>query len=237
MNIIVTGTSRGIGYEVVKRFAGENNHHILAISRNKEKLNKLSTECNKLEGGSKVEVLTFDLEKINTEKDELLDVVEKNFDSIDLLINNAGYLVNKPFDEVTYNEAEKIVNINYLSAAFLVKALLPKLTESTHAHVVNISSMGGYQGSVKFPGLAHYSASKAALTVLTECLATELSERNIAVNCLALGAVQTEMLNEAFPGYRAPLQPHEIAGYICHFAETAHHFMNGKIIPVALSNP
>ncbi len=237
MNIIVTGASRGIGYETVKQFANEEGNHILAISRNETKLRELSEECKKINRGSEVEILAFDLEKIDTIQEVLLTKVEKTFNAVDILINNAGFLVNKPFAEVTFQEAEKMVKVNYLSAAFLVRALLPLLEESMHAHIVNISSMGGFQGSVKFPGLAHYSASKAALAVLTECLATEFIEMNISVNCLTIGAVQTEMLEEAFPGYRAPLTPSEIAKYICHFAATAHHYMNGKIVPVALSNP
>lgn len=237
MNIIVTGASRGIGYETVKQFASEEGNHILAISRNESKLRELSEECKKINQGSEVDILTFDLEKINTSQEEILSIVGKTFDTLNILINNAGYLVNKPFAEITFQEAEKMMNVNYLSAAFLIRTLLPLMEESMHAHIVNISSMGGFQGSTKFPGLAHYSASKAALAVLTECLAAEFNDMNISVNCLTIGAVQTEMLEEAFPGYRAPLKPSEIAKFICHFAATAQQYMNGKIVPVALSNP
>lgn len=237
MNIIVTGASKGIGYETVKQFAKEEGNHILAISRNETQLRELSDECKKFGQKSKVRILSFDLEKIDANQKVLMTAVENVFDTVDILINNAGFLVNKPFTEVSFSEAKKMLNVNYLSAAFLVRALMPQLEKSTYAHIVNISSMGGFQGSVKFPGLAHYSASKAALAVLTECLSTEFGEMNISVNCLAIGAVQTEMLSEAFPDYRAPLNPSEIAKYICHFATTAHHYMNGKIVPVALSNP
>jgi NAD(P)-dependent dehydrogenase (short-subunit alcohol dehydrogenase family) len=108
---------------------------------------------------------------------------------------------------------------------------------ATHSHIVNISSMGGFQGSMKFAGLAAYSTSKAALCCFTELFAEEYKETNIRMNCLCLGAVQTEMLAEAFPGYNAPIQPKEMAKFIVDFAENASRFINGKIIPVSLSTP
>jgi len=97
--------------------------------------------------------------------------------------------------------------------------------------------MGGFQGSVKFPGLALYSASKGALSTLTEVLAAELSARKIAVNCLAIGSVQTPMLQEAFPGYKAPVTPESMAQLISWFALNANNWLNGKVIPVSLSTP
>jgi len=82
-----------------------------------------------------------------------------------------------------------------------------------------------------------YSASKGALAILTESLAEELKEQNIRVNALALGAVQTEMLEEAFPGYQAAVTAEEMADFITDFALKAHSYINGKIIPVSLSTP
>jgi NAD(P)-dependent dehydrogenase (short-subunit alcohol dehydrogenase family) len=105
------------------------------------------------------------------------------------------------------------------------------------SHIVNIASMGGFQGSSKYPGLSCYSASKAALACLTECLAGEFTESGIKVNCLALGSVQTEMLEEAFPGYKAPVDAQEMAEFIADFALKGHKFFNGKILPVAVNNP
>jgi NAD(P)-dependent dehydrogenase (short-subunit alcohol dehydrogenase family) len=97
--------------------------------------------------------------------------------------------------------------------------------------------MGGFQGSAKYKGLSYYSASKAAIACLTECLAKEFSEYGIRVNCLALGAVQTEMLDEAFPGYKAPVNAKQMAEFVSGFALNGHKFFNGKILPVAIGNP
>jgi 3-oxoacyl-[acyl-carrier protein] reductase len=97
--------------------------------------------------------------------------------------------------------------------------------------------MGGIQGSSKFPGLAAYSSSKGALITLTEMLAEEYKESNISFNALALGAVQTEMLAEAFPGYQASTTAREMARFIADFALNGHQFFNGKVLPVAHSTP
>lgn len=234
MNIIVTGASRGIGKELVRLFAQEAGHHIIAISRNKSLLDDLVKECKSLSGNSKVDSIPFDL-GTGEIKNELIPVISKFLPSVDILINNAGYLVNKSIEDLTGEDFDQLFNVNVKSAFLLVQALIPYFKPNTH--IVNISSMGGFQGSAKFPGLSLYAASKGALAILTECLAEELKNKNIKTNCLALGAVQTEMLAEAFPGYEAPVKPDEMAAFIKNFALTGHHVYNGKILPVSLSAP
>ncbi|MGC8803571.1 MAG: SDR family NAD(P)-dependent oxidoreductase [Bacteroidales bacterium] len=225
-NILITGGSRGIGKSIVEYLAAEQQHRILVISRTVLPLQ-----------ADNVFFLSFDLGQIHLQAEHLFEQVNAYFNSIDIIINNAGLLTNKSFEDTTFNEAERMVYLNYLAPAWLVRTLLPLLKRANHPHVVNIGSMGGVQGSSKYKGLAWYSSSKAAMSSLTECLAVELAQYNIAVNCLALGAVNTEMLQEAFPGYRAPVEPAQIARFIAEFAQSAHQVMNGKIVPVALSNP
>jgi NAD(P)-dependent dehydrogenase (short-subunit alcohol dehydrogenase family) len=156
-------------------------------------------------------------------------------DKVDILVNNAGLLIHKPFELMEDNDFDRIFRANVKSIFNLTRYLLPIFSEN--AHIVNIGSMGGFQGSVKFPGLSLYSASKGAIAILTECLAEEFKERKIKVNCLALGSAQTEMLGEAFPGYRAPLSAEEMASFICDFSLHGHRWFNGKILPVAVSTP
>jgi NAD(P)-dependent dehydrogenase (short-subunit alcohol dehydrogenase family) len=126
-------------------------------------------------------------------------------------------------------------DVNVKAAFKMVRLLVPFLNKGSH--IINISSMGGFQGSVKFAGLSLYSAAKGALNILTESLALELTENKISVNALALGAVQTEMLSAAFPDYEAPLKPDEMASFIKDFALNGHKVYNGKILPVSLSTP
>lgn len=229
MNIIVTGASKGIGFELCKIFAKlDEVKQIIAIARDKKLLSRLKSD--------KIRLLQLDINDLINDKPKtfLLDI---KLNKVDILINNAGYLINKPFNDISSKEAEQIFRTNYHAPAKIISLLFPLLKKSKQAHIVNVSSMGGYQGSSKFAGLSHYSASKAAIAILSECLAEEYKDTNIKVNCLALGAVQTEMLENAFPGYKAPLKASEMAHFIVDFAINGSKYINGKIIPVSLSTP
>ena len=233
MNIIITGASQGIGREIVKEFAKDKSNKIIGIARNKERLASLEDEFSTI----MFKGIVFDLSTIFNNGNNLLSEITNYFPKVDILINNAGSLYRKPFEETTSDEINQTFTTNVFVPAELIRLLLPFMSKESRSHIVNISSMAGFQGSVKFAGLAWYSASKAAIACLTECLANEFKDRNIAVNSLALGAVQTEMLAQAFPGYTAQIQPQQMAKFIANFASTAHKVMNGAIIPVTLSNP
>ncbi len=224
--ILIIGASRGIGAELVKLLAKTPHFQIIACSRNMERMNK------EFAGLPNVESFALDLSSNNVRL-ELQSILD-NYDQVDYMVNNAGYLVNKPFPELSNEDLLRSYKVNVVSVMECVQAVLPKMNT---AHIVNISSIGGFQGSVKFPGLAAYSTSKAALCSFTELFAEEYKDSQITMNCLCLGAVQTEMLNEAFPGYQAPMGPDKMAEYISNFLLTAHEWMRGKIIPVSLSTP
>jgi 3-oxoacyl-[acyl-carrier protein] reductase len=226
-NIVIVGTSRGIGKELVINFAKNNNHRIFALSRNMEGLKELHSLKN-------VSIHHYDL----TEKDLLASTQKlfKEIESIDILINNAGKLINKPFLELTKNDLQSCYDVNILGVFQTVQGIVPKMIKHG-GHIVNISSMGGFQGSIKFSGLAAYSSSKAALVNFTEMFSEEFKESKIKMNCLCLGAVQTEMLHEAFPNYKAPVSASEMAEFIADFSLNASKYINGKIIPVSLSTP
>jgi len=230
MNIIVTGASKGIGYEIVKTLAAKTEHNILAISRDLTLLKELQKVCKK-----PIEIISFDLSADNKQFDVLAAEVLSKMGRIDILINNAGLLINKTFTELTEKDFDALFQINIKSIFLLTQKLLPHF--KVGSHIVNISSMGGFQGSAKFKGLSLYSAAKGALSVFSECLAVELEAQKISVNCLALGAVQTEMLEKAFPGYEAPVLPSDMGQFIADFSLNAHKFFNGKVIPVTLSTP
>jgi len=228
MNIIVSGSSRGIGLELAKLFCKDKNNSVIGISRH----NKKYAEFFEFGENSKFIPFEYDLCSI---QNNFKEKIAEHIKNVDILINNAGYLVNKPIEKLSDDDFDKMFNINIKSVFKIIQKLLPLF--ASNAHIVNISSMGGYQGSTKFKGLSLYSASKGALNTLTECLAEELKEHNIKINSLSLGAVNTEMLREAFPDYKASIQPFEMARFIKHFAENAHHYMNGKILPVSLTTP
>jgi short-subunit dehydrogenase len=233
MNIIITGASKGIGLETVLNLAVTGNHSIIGIARNKQALSELENRFSeKIFRG-----IVFDLTTIFTHGNELISNIKQTMPEVNILINNAGGLVNKTFENFTQPEIEKLFSVNVIAPAELIRLLSPLMGLTQKAHVVNIGSMAGFQGSSKFAGLSWYSASKAAIMSLTECLAEENKNRNVAYNCLALGAVQTEMLAQAFPGYKAPVNAHEMGKYIANFALTAHTVMNGRVVSVSTSNP
>ena len=231
--VIVTGASRGIGFELVQKYA-EAGHEVIALSRNSDRLEQLKEACLQLNPKAQVHILPFDLAKEDIAV-QLMPFIESFFQHVDILINNAGALVAKSFTEISAEELERIYHVNVLSVFKLTQELIPKF--SNNAHIVNISSVGGVQGSVKFSGLSAYSSSKAALIALTECLAEEYKETDLAFNCLALGAVQTEMLEEAFPGYQAPTSAKDMAAYIFDFSMSGQNFYKGKVLNVSKSTP
>lgn len=225
--IVIIGASRGIGKALVHYFADDSSIQIIALARNQLALQTFATYPN-------VQVFGFDLTTSDC-RSEATRLFE-SLPQIDILINNAGALVNKPFLELTSEDIERSYQVNVIGVMETVQAAVPKMIEHG-GHIVNISSMGGFQGSVKFPGLSAYSTSKAAVVSFTELFAEEYKDTKIKMNCLCLGAVQTEMLTEAFPGYEAPLKAEEIAEFIGNFALTGQRYFNGKVIPVSLSTP
>ncbi|CAH8285140.1 short-subunit dehydrogenase [Mariniflexile fucanivorans] len=224
-NIIITGTSRGIGYELVQIFA-KAGHQVLALSRNEKPIQSLKL--------ANVTSFSFDLNDAQAYK-KVEDFIDSDWEHVDVLINNAGALVNKPFSEISMEDFENVYKTNVFGVAELTRIVLPFMKKESH--VVTISSMGGVQGSMKFPGLAAYSSSKAAVITLTELLAEEYKAFGISFNVLALGAVQTEMLEEAFPGYIASTTAIEMAQYIFDFSLNGHKYYNGKLLQVSNSTP
>jgi NAD(P)-dependent dehydrogenase (short-subunit alcohol dehydrogenase family) len=229
MNIIVNGGTKGIGRELVDNLAQDSNNQIFVTARNEAILKSLSS------GYRNVKTCSVDMSLFDSQAKKFEESVLTSFQKVDILINLAGFLVAKDFLEMTNFEARLIMETNFFGPASLIRLVKPMMPAGSH--IVNVSSMGGFQGSAKFRGLSYYSASKAAIACLTECLAVEFQESGISVNCLALGAVQTEMLSEAFPGYKAPVDAKQMAGFISEFALTGHRFFNGKILPVAVGNP
>ena len=219
---LVTGTSRGIGKAIAENL-NENGYTVYGTSTS---------------GKGKISAVTKWIKAdFSTERgiEDFIKIVEV-LTEIKVLINNAGVLVNKPFDQLSRADYRSIMDTNYYGVINMIQLSLSRLSLA-HGQIINIGSVGGLQGSVKFPGLSIYSSSKGALSILTECLALELSDYNVKVNCLALGAVQTEMLNKAFPGYKAPLSANEVSTFIVDFCINGGKYFNGKVIPLALTTP
>jgi NAD(P)-dependent dehydrogenase (short-subunit alcohol dehydrogenase family) len=211
------------------QFASDPGNKVIVTGRDEKALQSLS------ERYTNVKSYCLDLTAFESQKKGLLGLIGKEFEKVDILINIAGLLITGDFVDTSYDDGRLMMETNFFGPASLIRVLRPFMPAGSH--IVNISSMGGFQGSTKYQGLSYYSASKAALSCLTECLAVEFKDYGINVNCLALGAVQTEMFIQAFPGYEAPVEPGQMAEFICGFALTGNKFFNGRILPVALGNP
>lgn len=225
---LITGASRGIGKEIARALA-DNEHQVIALARTEEKLRELQDNYP-----DHIRFLAIDITRQN-ERERLIQYLAKHNLEINILINNAGALIKKTFMELTSEDWDQMLQVNLLAPVHLIKALIPKMNSGSH--IVNIGSMGGFQGSSKFPGLTGYSVAKGAISILSECLAVELADKQISVNALCLGSVETEMFNEAFPGLQADVSPGDMGTYIANFALNGATFYNGRVLPVALNDP
>lgn len=230
--VVVTGASAGVGRATAKALVQWHGCTVVAISRNATLLHELKEECGGLQG--ELEPLAIDLVD-----DHAIPAVKKalNGRRVHGLVNNAGLLVTRKFGEWTNGDLQRLFQLNAAVPLLLAQALSAEMEGTPAGHVVNISSMGGFQGSVKFPGLAAYSASKAALANLTECLAEEWKDRPLRCNCICLGAVDTAMLRAAFPGYQAPINAEEAGAWLADFVLNGHKYFNGKVLPFATTTP
>jgi NAD(P)-dependent dehydrogenase (short-subunit alcohol dehydrogenase family) len=227
-NILLTGASRGIGFQLARLLVHQG-HQVLAVARSQEGLARLASDCIDLEG----KLITYQQDLNEVEK--LVTEVGQKLKKVDVVLNNAAAFLKKNFGTLTLSELENLFKVNVFSPTLLIQALLPYYHKG--AHVVNISSVGGVQGSQKFKGLLPYSSTKGALNIVTECLAVELAPHNIYCNALALGSAATEMFKEAFPEQKAGASANEMARYIAHFALKGAPLINGKVISVSHTNP
>lgn len=231
MIIVITGAGKGIGYATALQLAASQNNTVIAIARKPDALSKLKAESD-----GAIQTISFDLKNYRDIAAALVPEIKKITKQVDVLINNAGMLVKKNLTELSAADIEESFSVNIFSHMLLIKELVPMM-QGRQSHIVNISGMGGVQGSVKFPGLSVYSATKAALINLAETLAVELQGKNISVNSVAFGSVQTEMFGEAFPGVKAGLSVADAAKYLADFSVNGQKFFNGKLLQVTTTTP
>jgi len=195
-HLLITGASRGIGYETAIACTRKG-VKITATSRSVDELKRL-----KLESAELIEIIKADLTNLEDVRTIARHFREKNT-KIDGIVNNAGLLIKKPFMELTEGDWQRIIDVNFMGPVRLTRELFDQLHDGSH--ILNISSMGGYQGSTKFPGLSAYSSLKGALNILTECLAVEFADRKINVLTASVLVPYTqECFRKPFPGLKLP---------------------------------
>jgi len=231
MNILINGGSKGIGRATAIKMSSTAENLVIVTGRDEIALRSLS-EASALKN---IECFGLDITSQDKRLTKLKNHLSDKKIRLDIIINTVGYLKKSSFLDSDITVAREMMEVNFFGPILLFREMIPYLSKGSH--IVNIGSMGGFQGSVKFPGLSWYSSSKAALACMTESLAPELGKLGISINCICPGAVQTEMLEEAFPGYKAPVTDTDMAEFISYFALNGHRYFNGKILPVSLSTP
>jgi 3-oxoacyl-[acyl-carrier protein] reductase len=228
---MITGGAKGIGRACAEAFL-ENGAWVSLISRNSTELDAATKTLSKTYPG-KVSSLSGDISHPETVT-AWFEKTRKELGSPTSLINNAGIFINKSVQEQSLEEWEKVIRIN-LTGSFLCAQEFFKLGKaaSPSRSIVNISSLAGIRGTEKFPGLSSYVASKFGVVGLTEALAVEGKALGIRVNCIAPGAVDTEMLRQAIPGMKAKATPTDIAKIVLFLCdETKSAVVTGSTVEV-----
>lgn len=227
MNVLITGANGGLGKELSKVFA-VNNHMVYAVSRHNHNLTDLIDQY-------KVQFIQSDISNDN-ELDILCNMIN-DLDGLDVVINNASVLNKNLLESSPANKIIETLQTNLHASIIISKVAIPKLKQSNNAHIINISSMSGIGFAQKFEGMSVYGSTKAGINAFTESLAIELKEFNIHVNAIALSAVQTPMLDQAFSKNLEGMKPEQVAAFIYDISLKYKALFNGKIIPVGYSIP
>lgn len=230
--VIITGASRGVGRSAALSLVRDHACTVIAVARNEAALGALEQEAAGAAGT--LETVGLDLGRDDAAERLLAAVGGRR---VHALVHNAGALLRTDMGTYRMDLLMDLYRTNVLAPLLITQALAPLLAGDPPGHVVHIGSMGGFQDSAKFAGLAGYSSSKAALACLAQCLAEEFKDLGIRSNCLALGAVDTEMLRAAFPGYEAPVSAPAMGTHVAWFALEGHKLYNAKVLPVAVGTP
>lgn len=227
--VLVVGAGKGIGYESVKNLLNKG-VFVVALSQNLSQLEKIA------EKNQNLKLFKLDIANENDQQGFINRMLNEKIKFNEILFT-VGSLIKKDWLNFTQAEITQLYQTNVFGVYFMIRNIIQNKLYLPKLHVVTIGSMGGVPGTLKFPGMLHYSSSKAALACLTECLAEEMKGENLHFNCLSLGAVETEMKNKAFPDFQAPHNSEEMADFVINFLLNSGPFFNGKQLPVSISTP
>jgi NAD(P)-dependent dehydrogenase (short-subunit alcohol dehydrogenase family) len=228
----VTGAGRGIGAATARLFA-ENGARVVLVSRTRAQLDKEAARINQDFGPGRALAIAGDVGSENFVR-EAFEKSEKAFGPVNILVNNAGAINDRsPLSETSLETWEKIFSTNVTGTFLCCKYAIAQMHPSGGGAIVNVSSLSGIRSALKFPGYCSYIASKHAVVGLTEGLSVEVKQFGIRVNCVAPGAVDTEMLRRAAPELKTQTQPEDIARVIAYLCDDgASKALTGAVIEV-----
>ena len=192
--ILVTGATGGIGKALVKKFLSLDGN-VLATGTKIEKLDALKKEF------PKINVLKFDISE-HSKIEEFIENVSSQLTGLDVLVNNAGINMDNLSIRMKDEEWKKVIDINLGSTFFLCKYAIKKMLKNKYGRIVNITSIVGHTGNL---GQSNYAASKAAITAMSKSLAIEYAKKNITINCVSPGFIQSKMTDNIVESIKAVL--------------------------------
>lgn len=233
---VVTGGSRGIGEGIVRRLASEGARVFATYNSNAEKALAIENELNSI--GGTVRFIAADISNEESVKN-LMDTVINETERIDILVNNAGMTKDNLLMRMSVQEWDDVINTNLKGVFLCCKAVTRTMMSQRHGKIINISSIVGFTGNA---GQANYVAAKAGVIGFTKSLAKELSSRNILVNCIAPGYVETDMTQKLTEQQRQsfldiiPLKraakADEVASVVAFLASDDANYITGQTIAV-----
>ena len=183
--IIITGATGGIGNELVKKFVSLKGE-VLATGTNEEKLENLKKNY------PSIETIKFDISK-HSEIEGFIEQASSKLNGLDVLVNNAGITLDNLSLRMKSDEWQKVIDINLSSTFYTCKYALKKMLKTKFGRIINITSIVGHTGNI---GQANYTASKAGMIAMSKSLAIEYAKKNITINCVSPGFIQTNMTDQ-----------------------------------------
>ena len=231
-NIIVTGASGGIGNAIIKKLS-EAGANILASGTRIEKLEELKKN---FEG---IKILKFDISQSDKIEEFIENATGELGGSLDGMINNAGITQDNLAIRMSLDEWQKVININLTSTFLMSKFAIKKMLKNKSGKIVNITSVVGHTGNL---GQANYTASKAGIVAMSKSLAIEYAKKNININCISPGFIQTAMTDKIDDKFKEVIiskipsarlgEPDDIANAVLFLSSDLSNYINGETLHV-----
>ena len=231
-NIIVTGASGGIGNAIIKKLS-EEGANILASGTKIEKLEELKKNFEGLK------ILKFDISQSNKIEEFIENATNELGGSLDGIVNNAGITQDNLAIRMSLDEWQKVININLTSTFLMSKFAIKKMLKNKSGKIVNITSVVGHTGNL---GQANYTASKAGIVAMSKSLAIEYAKKNININCISPGFIQTAMTDKIDDKFKEVIiskipsarlgEPDDIANAVLFLSSEQSNYINGETLHV-----